>query len=92
MIQSFLLRGDQIFHPVGQELACVLLDTRKPLLTLTRPPGEYPVTGFTVTTHVLGLPSAQLTASWGWMYGNGVRIYMTPKLNGVTVIFDICVY
>ena len=39
-VQSFLLRGDQIFQPLGQEFFCVLLDTFKPLLTLIKSPAE----------------------------------------------------
>ena len=68
-VQSFLLRGDQIFQPVGQEFFSVLLDTFKPLVTLTTLPveyGEMPVeyaeTGTLVTLQSDGLPSAQLSA------------------------------
>ena len=45
MVQSFLLRGDQIFQPLGQEFFSVLLDTFKPLLTLTTLLAEYPEIG-----------------------------------------------
>ena len=62
-VQSFLLRGDQIFQPLGQEFFCVLLDTFKPLLTLTTLPAEYPETGTWVTLQLdEPLPAAQLTA------------------------------
>ena len=61
-VQSFLLRGDQIFQPLGQEFFSVLLDTFKPLLTLMTLPAEYPETGTLVTLQFDGLPAAQLTA------------------------------
>ena len=61
-VQSFLLRGDQIFQPLGQEFFSVLLDTFKPLVTLTTLPAEYPETGTLVTLQFDGLPAAQLAA------------------------------
>ena len=63
-VQSFLLRGDQIFQPLGQEFFSVLLDTFKPLLILMTLPVEYPETGTLATLQFDGLPAAQLTAVW----------------------------
>ena len=62
-VQSFLLRGDQIFQPLGQEFFSVLLDTFKPLLILIKLPAEYPETDTLVTLQLDGLPAAQLTAA-----------------------------
>ena len=62
-VQSFLLRGDQIFQPLGQEFFSVLLDTFKPLVILMTLPAEYPETGKVATLQLDGLPAAQLTAA-----------------------------
>ena len=54
-----MLRGDQIFHPLGHEFFSVLIFTSRPLLTLARPPAEYSGTSIDVTVHLDGLPGAQ---------------------------------
>ena len=65
MVQSFLLRGDQIFHPVGHEFGSVLLDTFKPLVTFwMKLPVEYPGTGILVTLQFAALPAAHFTEVW----------------------------
>ena len=56
-VQSFLLRGDQILYPVGQELVSELRLTPRPFLTLSNGvPAEYPGTFTTSTLQLPELP------------------------------------